>query len=196
MLDMILSVYLVVMFATLWLLYAFRYKLVTKVLARAYRDPYTHLEGYMLRWWFLRKREWKWLERWPRLGYLFCLSVRVHNILRSDNDRHAHDHPFWTISVILRGSYWEWMPAKDRRGFKIAATRHSDFFDAEVLLPVLRSPGDIVVRRSTDRHRLEVEDGPVTTMFVCGPRTQDWGFYVPNVGKLFWRNYLNDWKSA
>ena len=34
-------------------------------------------------------------------------SVKLHHILRSDDDRDLHDHPWSFVSVILRGGYWE-----------------------------------------------------------------------------------------
>src|SRR6202040_601720 len=52
-------------------------------------------DPYMLRWFLFRsKRDWL-----PRL-YL-------HKFLRSDDDRAPHDHPWWFISIMLKGSYTE-----------------------------------------------------------------------------------------
>lgn len=157
-------------------------------------DIYFHLDGYMERWWILRYRTWKWLKRWPRLGYLFRLSARLHHILRSDNDRQAHDHPWWTISIILKHGYIEWVPLKSRRGFVVGTRdRHAD---TEPMRAIHRLPGDIVFRRATDRHKLQMlhPDG-AWSMFIMGPWVQDWGFYMPNVGKIWWRRYLNQWDT-
>jgi len=152
-----------------------------------------HLEGYMLRYWIFKPRQWAWLKRWPRLGYLFRISVRVHCILRSDTDRHTHDHPSWSASVLLRNGYAEWVPPPDRRGFVLGFSQPGQYMEA--LVCKHRRAGDIILRRATDRHRLELIE-PAWSLFIMGPWSQDWGFYVPNVGKLYWRQYLDDWTSV
>ena len=49
--------------------------LVDRLIARAMRTPYFHLEGYLNRWWLLP---------YNRTGY----AARIHQFLRSDDDRH------------------------------------------------------------------------------------------------------------
>lgn len=88
-----------------------------------------------------------------------CLYV--HLITGNDDDRALHDHRSWNISVLLAGAYLEHLaPPKWRR---------------------LVSAGDIVARRATTPHRLEVLDGmPVLTLFITGPHQREWGFWAPN----------------
>jgi hypothetical protein len=43
-------------------------------------------------------------------------TVRLHNILRSDEDRHLHDHPFDFTSFLLSGGYTETTPCDPCRG--------------------------------------------------------------------------------
>lgn len=80
--------------------------LLLSVHSRATRTPYFDLPGYMLRNWILGARS---IERnrdnpaWgdaapPRAGLVYrwlCarIAIRAHTILRSDRDRHLHDHP-------------------------------------------------------------------------------------------------------
>ncbi|MEW6270437.1 MAG: hypothetical protein AB1689_14195 [Thermodesulfobacteriota bacterium] len=73
--------------------------LVERLVRRAQRTPYLHLDGYMERFWLFR-------SRW--------LSGRIHNILRSDLDRDLHDHPWHYATVILRGGYVEVTEAGER----------------------------------------------------------------------------------
>lgn len=47
-------------------------------------------------------RRWRFLPDW-------LPGARIHNILRSDDDRALHDHPFSFLTVILRGGYWEYL---------------------------------------------------------------------------------------
>jgi hypothetical protein len=41
---------------------------------------------------------------------IFNFRLVIHKFLRSDNDRHYHDHPWNFISFLLKGSYDEHMP--------------------------------------------------------------------------------------
>jgi hypothetical protein len=43
----------------------------------------------------------RWAINTPLLG------IKLHHILRSDEDRDLHDHPWSFLSVILWGGYWE-----------------------------------------------------------------------------------------
>ena len=52
---------------------------------------------YLRRWWII-----------PR-NRLF--NIYLHQILRSDDDRALHDHPWINCSIILKGRYMEVTPA-------------------------------------------------------------------------------------
>lgn len=81
------------------------WKLVSRVLrkpavlawlkAHGERHPYTHLDGYMRRYWLVP-------ESW---GLPF--AVRLHHILREDRDSVLHDHPFDFRTILLEGYYVE-----------------------------------------------------------------------------------------
>lgn len=32
-------------------------------------------------------------------------SVRIHHFYRSDDARHFHDHPWWFVTLVVRGGY-------------------------------------------------------------------------------------------
>lgn len=84
---------------------------------RAQRTPYSHIYGrenpndlYMRRWWLFNPYG-KGADggvlppRWPWLP-----SIRVHHIVRPDDDPHLHDHPWNARTIILKGWYWEHLP--------------------------------------------------------------------------------------
>ncbi len=176
--------------------------LVDRIVARAKRTPYFHLRGgdYMRRWWLVpylqrkrrvyevapnatvetydntgpvafRKRPLAWVIQ--RCG----LAIRIHEIIDSDRHRHPHNHPWWFVSIILRGSYFE------------------ERFNADGSLRGGRwhGPGSIIFRRANSFHSLTLEDGwgfsdpiPVTTLFITGTKSQGWGFatedgFVPHM---------------
>jgi|SRR5215471_7228091 len=147
------------------------------------KDPYVHLPGYMNRYWIKRPNHY--------LGGVSNenttgIGIRLHEILASDTDRHLHDHPWWNISIILRGSYIEEIPANQDQNPVYDARYYS--------LPaftkfVRRKEGDIIFRRAKDRHRLHVCEGSVLSLFIFGPWEQVWGFHTER-GKVNWREYL------
>lgn len=162
--------------------------------------PYFHLDGYMRRYWILgadsvcrnldnptlryadlvrqtsRSSAYQSLTAW--------IVIRLHEILRSDNDHHLHDHPCWNISIVLWGGYWERMPL-----FVVPSPEHF-IADCEYTVKKWRGPGSIVFRRATDRHSLELPAGQTCwSIFIMGKKSQSWGFYTP-AGKVGWREYL------
>lgn len=124
----------------------------------------------MLRWWIIPRNRW--------------FNIYLHYIMRDDDDRALHDHPWWNVSIVLRGAYIEVMP--DFRAAKTPYTRIED-------LPTIakrRGPGSIVFRRATDAHRLElpIENGGIRyvwSLFITGPRIREWGFHCWHG----WRHY-------
>ncbi len=136
------------------------------LIARAQLTPYFHLDGYMNRWWLFNPTPPKndgADRQWPDLP-----SVRIHHILRSDRDRHPHDHPWNARSIILAGWYLE---ARDDGDY-------------------LRKPGDTFeINADTFHHIKEVSDGGVWTLFISGDWLHTWGYRTPE-GKVPWRTYL------
>lgn len=148
--------------------------LVDYLLNKASHSPYVHLEGYMNRYWLLKP------QPYP---HNLSMGARIHEILSSDSDRHFHDHPWWNISVILRGQYMEEMPVDQEQ--------HPAFDNAYKKF-ALRRTGDVVYRGAKHRHRIHlIDDKPVISLFIFGREEQDWGFFTHN-GKIGHREYLAD----
>lgn len=98
------------------------------------------------------------LKRWVvEFGHF---SIRIHHFLASDDDRAFHDHPWWFLTLVLRGSYTDWNPA----GFD-----------------VLRA-GSIRYRPAYHRHTVLTEG--VWTLVVTGPRMRQWGFWDRMSGRF------------
>ena len=113
------------------------------------------------------------LHRWwilPRNRYF---NIYLHRFYASDDDRALHDHSYWNCSIILRGSY--------REHFKNRST--------------IRKAGDIICRFPKTAHRIEILDGPVTTIFITGPRIREWGFHCPK-GWRHWKDFTNPGDSG
>ncbi|HXG70575.1 MAG TPA: hypothetical protein VNJ04_08195 [Gemmatimonadaceae bacterium] len=117
-------------------------------------------EPYLKRWWVIPRNR--------------RFNVYLHEILRDDDDRALHDHPWWNVSVILRGGYVEVMPDGRRT----------------------RRVGQVVFRRAEAAHRLVLTRDvsgravPCWSLFITGPRVRDWGFWCPK-GWRPWREFVN-----
>lgn len=139
---------------------------------------------YLLRWWLT---PWSGYARdvpqerrtiWQRLVHRLP-NVYLHYILRSDDDRALHDHPWLNASLLLRGSYVEHTIAAGGVHYRTRVRA-----------------GDLVLRRVGGRgargfaHRLEIDAGPCWSLFITGFRVREWGFHCPT-GWVHWRVFTN-----
>lgn len=108
---------------------------------------------YLRRWWIIPRNE--------------GCNVYLHEILRSDDDRAFHDHPWPNTSMLLDGRYVE---------------HNADG-------SFIREAGSIVSREATDAHRLEILPGErAVSLFMTGPKVREWGFLCPK-GWVHWRDF-------
>ena len=122
------------------------------------------------------------LKRWyifpPKAKY--GLNVYLHQILKSDDDRALHDHPWWNISIVLKGGYVEHLPGGVSKW---------------------RGPGSIIFRKATAAHRLQLSERnvindagayskiiPCWSIFITGKWQRVWGFHCPQ-GFIGWRPF-------
>lgn len=141
-------------------------------------------DPYMIRW---RLFECPWFR------------VFFHRILRDDNDRHLHDHPFNFVSLIVNGGYVEHTPSWHVMGETVSRTV---------------KPLSIVRHRATDLHRLSLLRRKVAvitnvckgvthvgekeivvsawTLVFAGRRLREWGFNTER-GWISWKDYQEAW---
>lgn len=150
-------------------------------------------DPYLLRWFLV-----------PRNRFL---NVYLHKFLRDDDDRALHDHPWWFVSVVLKGTYREVTRDADRcpacgNDFwkDGGAARRHGFDDCPNCSEPLRIVSSwrrwlsVVVRRPTYRHRVELlrdrRGRPIScwTLVFTGPRVREWGFWCPK-GFVNWKEF-------
>lgn len=112
---------------------------------------------YIRRWWLIRRNR--------------LFNCYLHEIIRSDDDRALHDHPWINCSFLIAGSYLE---------HTIEA--------GGVHRRRRRAAGDLVWRRAVKAHRLEVDGAPALSLFFTGPVIRSWGFHCP-AGWRHWREF-------
>lgn len=120
-------------------------------------------DPYLRRWWII-----------PRNRFF---NIYLNQILRSDDDRALHDHPWWNLSLILKGGYYEHTPC----GLCGSPTCHETRVKHRVA-------GDVVFRGPKAAHRL-VLTKPAWTLFITGPRIREWGFWCPK-GWVKWTDFV------
>lgn len=100
----------------------------------------------------------------------------LHKFHRADKDQDLHNHPWqWAKSIVLTGGYIE-----------------------ERLVPLngnlMRTVRRLVTRFNSlndkDYHRVESVADNTFTLFISGPRTQEWGFLTADGQHIPWKEYL------
>ena len=96
------------------------------------------------------------VRRWYLETPLF--SMRLHHWLHSDDSRNFHDHPWWFITLVLKGEYTDCSP----NGFERMGA------------------GKIAFRPALHKHTVMVDNGGCWTLLLTGPKIRKWGFWVKN----------------
>lgn len=102
---------------------------------------------------------------------IFGLRLCLHHFLRSDHDRHFHDHPWNFISLILTEGYFENQP-------------DGKFW---------RHPFSLLFRSKFHKHWVELDtlEGkylPVWSLILFWGKRRDWGFWTDK-GWVKWDSY-------
>lgn len=128
---------------------------------------------------FIGGRANPYMKRWHIIPRNRFFNIYLHHFLRSDDDRALHDHPWWNVSILLKGSYLEHLPNSKR---------------------ILKAPC-IKARGAKSAHRIQLfpishawidgrlrvdKEHPVWTLFITGPKIREWGFHCPQG----WRHWL------
>lgn len=168
------------------------------IIKRASRHAYTHIgsadmsDVYMWRYWVfnpygkdaageITPPRWDWLP-----------SVRVHGIMRPDQDRDLHDHPWNARTIVLLGEYEEERETPEDTCFKDvppgAGLRHVHYDEARLVFRRTRGyTGRLLFGQY---HRItRVSVGGAWTLFFTWKKRGSWGFKV-NGAKVPWREYL------
>jgi hypothetical protein len=106
-------------------------------------------------------------RRWRILATPW-FNIYIHNILRSDEEAHPHDHPWNFLSFVLKGGYSEeWLHFYEDKAYQKGAP----------LLKSVRRPGTFVYHDAKDFHKLTLLKGSAWTLvFTFGKRRPSWGY--------------------
>ena len=129
---------------------------------------------YLLRWWIIPRNP--------------IFNIYLHRFMRPDDDRALHDHPWCSMSIVLKGSYMEVTAVKP--GMTETGPIRG-FIWKEY------SRGSVIFRWPTSAHRIDLhlENAaqktfkPGWTLFITGPTWRAWGFHCPK-GWVHWRKFI------
>lgn len=136
-----------------------------------------HDNPYLLRWWII-----------PRNRFF---NIYLHKFLRDDDDRALHCHPWWSISIIIKGGYLEHLQGRGLERKWRYCPRWS-----------------IIFRPATHRHRIEllrdIRGGgnrpvrlvPTWTIFITGRRVREWGFWCEGYRFIPWQDFTSPGDSG
>jgi hypothetical protein len=80
----------------------------------------------------------------------------------------CHDHPWWFITVLLKGGYLEMQRPKSTRGFPGVGEKGG--------LLKRRYPGMILFRPANHTHDVVTPYGRSWSLVLTGRKSRDWGF--------------------
>lgn len=136
----------------------------------------------------IHKPEGLYLRRWylsPRVRWL-PFQIFLHNI-RLDDSRDFHDHPWPFISIILRGSYREFIrcPSCVLNGWYLHTEQR------------IARAGSVLVNTAEHTHRVEIIK-PVWSLVIARRPRRVWGFWTDSVDQnglpiskwTDWRTFL------
>lgn len=108
------------------------------------------------------------------------VSLKLHKIVRTDEDRCEHDHPWWFIRFILWGGYTESVNGKK--------------YDIKPWRPW--APWRVYPCRPSFRHRIIHLPRKISWSFViCGKSKGFWGFYTKE-GWIPWQQFITNVKRV
>jgi hypothetical protein len=124
------------------------------------------------------------LLRWYLIPRNHFINLYLHKFMKSDDDRAMHDHPWWFISMMISGRYFESLTVPNGRSSE--NWRHAP---------------SIAFRWATDRHIVSLakdEAGdpiPCWTIVLTGPNSRTWGFWCPK-GFVPWDEFVDQTNSG
>jgi hypothetical protein len=121
--------------------------------------PFNAIKPFQIRWNEpMGIKECPYAHRW--VLNLNRFAIRIHRWHRSDDKRYLHDHPFWFITMVIKGSYTD---VSESNG---------------AIIRDQLKVGSIRFRPALHKHYVDVPKSGATTLLITGPPIRNWGFYV------------------
>lgn len=118
-------------------------------------------------------RSGEYLNRWHVIPRNKWFNIYFHEFVGSDDDRALHDHPWNSLSWVLKGQALEFVQVSN------------NLQSLELVME-----GDFVRRRAEHMHRLElINNEHMYTLFITSRKIREWGFNCPGKGWVHWEEF-------
>jgi len=144
------------------------------------------------------------LIRWSFFE-IFGYSLKLHVILRSDDDRAPHDHPWTFATLMLKGGYWEHthsnVKGETNRQWigpgrlRLCRAPHAHRLELPEEPPVARPTDPALQHVAIDGFyspNVKPMFAPAITLVFMWPKAREWGFYTTK-GWIKWSDFLRDY---
>lgn len=109
-----------------------------------------------------------------------CFAIYIHKIYEADKDRHMHNHPWNFFGIVLNGSYTEQYEHHEEH---VVDTVWNIF---PLITTVSRSTKTRIKKlfsvsfgtRCYYHKILEINDGPITTLFLTFGKHRPWYYHI------------------
>ena len=127
-------------------------------------------------------------------------GLLLHRFYPNADDRNVHDHPWWFMTLVLRGGYDDMKQCRQCEG-------SGRFYDEVDFYACPRCKGEGVIMRERMRagmlrfrpalhaHRTQVSSSGCVTLVLTGPTVREWGFYLGSSWQQ-WRSYIRQHGEA
>jgi hypothetical protein len=102
-------------------------------------------------------------------------AIRLHHFFSSDED-HVHDHPWWFVTLVLKGMYYDMVPCPACGSDEVPDPFCESCHGTGKIVGDVMRPGTVRFRPALHKHQV-VTTG-VWTLIISGRKSRDWGFWV------------------
>lgn len=120
----------------------------------------------------------KYLDRWHIIPRNRFFNIYLHKFTGSDDDRALHDHPWFSVSFLLKGFLGEIRFTHPDLGVK----SQTNFRFIYNFIPYFRLP--------STAHRMVLVSDEAWTLFITGPKVREWGF-ITHDGWIPWKQFVS-----
>jgi len=111
-------------------------------------------------------------------------NIYLHKYTGSDDNRALHDHPWWSMSILLKGEIQEYQHLK-------AYSVHGDKTNFNMLKIIGIWHFIPKFRPAEYTHRIELLSNTAWTLFFTGPAIRQWGFHCRK-GWVHWKDFTDE----
>lgn len=146
--------------------------------------PFWKTNNFQVRWNEpLGKPECPYAYRWVFI--FFGYSIRLHKWIRSDDSRYMHNHSWWFVTLVLKGSYIDvsektFVKEHLDLTYKSNGDRNTHIYKDKKEVKDHLKRWSIRYRSAYHTHYVSIPKGGCWTLLITGRPKNKWGFWINN----------------